>query len=330
MTVPKKGVVAETHEEDEFEGPEAGDETQAAVTTVQESLAARPRFVETPSLKSIADRALTYAENGLPLHFRGPTGCGKTTLALHVAEQLGRPVMLISGDDEFATSDLVGSEHGYTRKRIIDNYIHSVMKTEDRLDYTWVDARLTVACQEGYTLIYDEFNRSRPEANNILLPVLGEGILILPIVKTTRGYVRVHPQFTAIFTSNPKEYAGVHSSQDALLDRMITMDLGHFDSETEIAITQAHAGLTRKRAQIIVDLIRRLRQSGNGSCDPTVRSCIMIGRIMARQSKNGNGSNPTFEQVCADVLTRVLSPAGQPDKQGMKIVNDLIAESRWS
>jgi len=330
MTVSKEDVIAATYAQDDVEGSEAGDEMQEAITTVRESLAARPRFVETPFLKSTIDRALTYAENGLPLHFRGPTGCGKTTLAIHVAEQLGRPMMLIGGDDEFSTSDLVGGQHGYTRRRVIDNYIHSVMKTEDRLDYNWVDARLTVACQEGYTLIYDEFNRSRPEANNILLPVLEEKILILPTLKTTRGYVRVHPQFTAIFTSNPKEYAGVHSSQDALLDRMITVDLGHFDSETEIAITQAHTGLTRKRAQIIVDLVRRLRQATNGSCDPTVRSCIMIGRIMARQSKDGNGSTLTFGQVCMDVLTRALSPSGQPDEERGRTFTDLIAESRWN
>jgi nitric oxide reductase NorQ protein len=330
MTVPKDGVIAETYEEDDIEGSEDGEAMQAAVSTVRESLAARPQFVETPSLKSVTDRALTYAESGLPLHFRGPTGCGKTTLAIHVAEQLGRPVMLISGDDEFSTSDLVGGEHGYTHRRVIDNYIHSVVKTEDRLDYNWVDARLTVACQEGYTLIYDEFNRSRPEANNILLPVLEEGILILPTVKTTKGHVRVHPQFTAIFTSNPKEYAGVHSSQDALLDRMITMDLDHFDSETEIAVTQAHAGLSRERAQVIVDLVRRLRQGTNGSCDPTIRSCIMIGRVMTGVSENGNDGNLTFGQVCRDVLTGALSPGGQPDKKRTQVLNDLIANSRWS
>jgi len=36
----------------------------------------------------------------------------------------------------------------------------------------WVDNRLTTACANGNTLIYDEFNRSRPEANNALLSVL--------------------------------------------------------------------------------------------------------------------------------------------------------------
>jgi hypothetical protein len=42
------------------------------------------------------------------------------------------------------------------------------VKTEEDVQQRWVDARLTLACREGFTLIYDEFNRSRPEANNAL------------------------------------------------------------------------------------------------------------------------------------------------------------------
>ncbi|MGA2284641.1 MAG: gas vesicle protein GvpN [Dehalococcoidia bacterium] len=330
MTALRDDALASIRAQDDGNGSTDQDEMQEALTSMRESLAARPRFVETLPLKGIVERALAYAESGLTLHFRGPTGSGKTTLAIHVAEQIGRPLMLIGGDDEFSTSDLVGGQHGYTRRRTIDNYIHSVMKTEDRVDYTWTDARLTVACQEGYTLIYDEFNRSRPEANNVLLPVLEEKILILPSLKTKKGYVRVHPQFRAIFTSNPKEYSGVHSSQDALLDRMITMDLGHFDEQTEIAITQAHTGLTRKRAQTIVALVRRVRQATNGSCDPTIRSCIMIGKIMANQNKNGNGGGLAYEQVCVDVLTRTLSAAGRGDEEKTRSLTELVARSRWN
>lgn len=67
-----------------------------------------PGFVETPFIKGITERALTYAEGGFPVHFRGPTGCGKTTLAIHLATQIGHPMMLLVGDEELATSDLVG------------------------------------------------------------------------------------------------------------------------------------------------------------------------------------------------------------------------------
>jgi nitric oxide reductase NorQ protein len=295
---------------------------------VEFDVSARPAFVETPFVKGILDRALAYAGQGFPVHFRGPTGCGKTTLAIHLAEQLGRSMIIVSGDEEYLTSDLVGGEHGYERTRTVDNFIHSVVKMEERVDYRWVDSRLTVACQKGYTLIYDEFNRSRPEANNIFLPVLGERVLILPTIRDQKGYLRVHPDFTAIFTSNPKEYAGVHASQDALLDRMITLDLEHFDRDTEVAITSSRTSLPLGRAKIVVDLVRTLREATQGQCDPTVRACIMIGNVMAAQSKNGRGLS--FEQVCLDVLAKQMSPGGKPDAERKQVLLGLIRASRWS
>lgn len=285
----------------------------------------RPDFVETPFIRSITERALTYAEGGFPVHFRGPTGCGKTTLAIHLATQIDRPMMLLVGDEELGTSDLVGGEHGYSRRRVIDNFIHSVMKTEDRLDYRWVDSQLTVACQEGYTLIYDEFSRSRPEANNVLLPVLEERILILPTIKSAQGYLQVHPEFTAIFTSNPMEYAGVHLSQEALLDRMITIDITHFDRETELAITQARTGVSADEAGKIVDLVRGFREATNFDSAPTVRSCIMIGQVLAHQ--NANGGNLTFGQIVMDVLAREINPHGKPDKEKCDLLVDLLKKS---
>jgi nitric oxide reductase NorQ protein len=281
----------------------------------------RADFVETPFVHSILDRAMAYIEGGFPIHFRGPTGCGKTTLALQLAQRISQPMMLLVGDDEFATSDLIGGEHGYSRKRVIDNFIHSVMKTEDRVNYRWVDARLTMACQQGYTLIYDEFSRSRPEANNVFLPVLEERILILPTIKSKKGYLRVHPDFRAVFTSNPTEYAGVHPSQEALVDRMITIDISHFDRETELLITRARTGVDQATAERIVDVVRGFRDATE--TNPTVRNCIMIGKIIA-----ADGGNLSFGQVCLDVMSRELNPHGNPNRERRDILLDLIGKTR--
>ena len=133
-------------------------------------------FVTTPFVEQISRRALTYLQAGYPIHFAGAAGTGKTTLAFHVAAQLSRAVSLIHGDDDFGSSDLVGQDSGYRKHKVIDNYIHSVVKTEEEMKSLWLENRLTTACQNGDTLIYDEFNRSRPEANNPFLSIFSEHI----------------------------------------------------------------------------------------------------------------------------------------------------------
>jgi nitric oxide reductase NorQ protein len=260
-------------------------------------------FVCTPYVEEVTERAVSYLEAGYPVHFAGPAGTGKTTLSFHVAAQLGRPVTLIHGDDEFASSDLVGRDAGYRRHKLIDNFIHSVMKTEENLSTVWMDNRLTTACQKGYTLIYDEFTRSRPEANNALLSVLEEKILNLPRLRRYgESYLEVHPEFRAIFTSNPEEYAGTHKTQDALMDRLITIHLGHYDRETEIEITVAKSGIPRGDAETIVDIVRELRGIGVNNHRPTIRACIAIAKILARRGGRANLNDPVFRWVCRDVL----------------------------
>ena len=261
-------------------------------------------FISTPYVEHVTERALAYMEAGYPIHFSGPAGTGKTTLAFHVAAQLGRPVVLMHGDDEFGSSDLVGRDAGYRKSKLIDNFIHSVLKTEEEMKSFWVDNRLTTACQNGDTLIYDEFNRSRPEANNAFLSVLSERILNLPKLRRSgEGYLEVHPNFTAIFTSNPEEYAGVHKTQDALLDRLITIRLDHYDRETEIQIAMAKSGLPRPDAATIVDIVRELRGIGVNNHRPTIRACIVIARVLALRGSTARYDDPVFRWVCRDVLS---------------------------
>ncbi len=260
-------------------------------------------FVLTPHVQALTDRALSYLAVGYAVHFAGPAGTGKTTLALHVAAQLGRPVVLIHGDDELGGSDLIGKNSGFRKFKLVDNYIHSVVKTEESLSTMWEDHQLTTACLSGYTLVYDEFNRSRPEANNALLSILEGRILNLPgLGKSGEGFIPVHECFRAILTSNPEEYAGVHKTQDALVDRLISIDLGHFDRETEIEIAQAKSGLGREDTERIVDVVRELRGVGVDNHRPTIRACIAIAKILAHCNGNARVEDPVFWWVCSDVL----------------------------
>jgi gas vesicle protein GvpN len=282
-------------------------------------------FVTTPLVEQIAQRALTYLQAGYPVHFAGAAGTGKTTLAFHVATQLGRPVSLIHGDDEFGSSDLVGQDSGYRKHKVIDNYIHSVVKTEEEMKSLWLENRLTTACQKGDTLIYDEFNRSRPEANNPFLSIFSERILNLPKLRRSgNGYLQVHPEFRAIFTSNPEEYAGVHKTQDALMDRLITIQLEHYDRETEIQITIARSTIGQADAEIIVDLVRNLRRVGVSNSRPTIRACIAIARVLVLRGVHAQPEDSIFQWACRDVLS---SETAKVTRDGRSIMPQKVEEA---
>ncbi|MDD3472084.1 MAG: gas vesicle protein GvpN, partial [Syntrophaceae bacterium] len=128
-------------------------------------------------------------------------------------------------------------------------------------------------------------------------------ILNLPSLRRTgEGYLEVNPDFRAIFTSNPEEYAGVHKTQDALMDRLITMNVDHYDRETEIQITMAKSGVSREDASVIVDIIRELRQVGVNNHRPTIRACIAISRVLQHLGGKAADNDPTFQWICRDVL----------------------------
>ena len=268
-------------------------------------------FVLTPQLEELVQRALGYLRAGYPINLAGPAGTGKTTLAFHLAAQLRQPVTLIHGDDEFASSDLVGNDHGYRKSTLIDNFIHSVVKTEETMKSLWMENRLTTACRFGHVLIYDEFTRSRPEANNVLLSVLSEGLLNLPkLCNGGNGYLEVHPDFRAIFTSNPQEYAGVHKSQDALLDRLITIYMDHYDRATELAIVVATGGVSREMAEQILELVYLVRRHDPTGQRPSIRAAIMLAKVLTCRRLGCDPHDPLVVSTCRDVL-HLGNPCGR-------------------
>lgn len=263
---------------------------------------AKNDFVETDSIKEITERALDYIRAGFPVHFQGYSGVGKTTIAFHTAWKLGKPVVFISGNEALNASGLVGGLYGYNTKYVRDNFNRSVLRIEETATPKWYDTQLTIACEQGYTLIYDEFNRSRPETNNVLLSILQEKVLPISQVKEKAGYIPVHPEFTAIFTSNPEEYAGTYRTQDALSDRMVAIELGTFDYDTEVAITQVKSALDLAYCQEIVRLVRAVRDVKTDKTSPTIRACIIAAKVFKTKINHAENPNLIMKKICRDII----------------------------
>ena len=232
------------------------------MTVLKEKIKKDPRaLIQDSETKDLLSRSLQYLKAGYPIHFTGPSGAGKTSMALALAKKRKKPVMLIHGNHELNNKDLIGDFTGYTRKKVVDNYIRSVYKKEENVTETWRDGRLLEAVKNGYTLVYDEFTRSQPTTNNIFLSILEEGILPLYGSKLTEPFVPVHPDFAVIFTSNPDEYAGVFHTQDALLDRLITIHVDYKEVDREAKIVSQKVDMKEEEAKSITSLVAELSKA---------------------------------------------------------------------
>lgn len=308
--------------------------TEATGPDALQSVLQRSDALAVRGLLALERRGIGYLDAGYPLHLRGPSGCGKTTLALRIAATLKRPILLLAGDASLDTGYQGGADETARTRQAAGRYISSVINVGSQTDAPGLDRALALACAEGATLVYDAFTRAPAQANTVLLTVLEERLLVLPPGyqsggqrgSQSEGYASVHPAFRAIFTSNPVEPVACHEVQDALIDRMITIDLDGFDRETEIEIAANRSGLPLVEAACIVDIVRDVRASREYAQRPTLRATVMIARLVATQGLLVAADDPRFVQVCLDVLASKLKPDadGLPDPRQRDLLVRLI------
>lgn len=282
-------------------------------------------FVTTPFFEDIISRTKQYLHAGFPVHFVGPTGVGKTSLAIFIAKQLKRKMTIIRGHHDLSNKDLLGQYFGVRKKEIVDNYIHSVIKKEQEIKPFWVQGQLIEAVKNGHVVIYDEFSRSLPETNNIFLSLLEEKVL--PLYGNGKdSFIKCHPDFSIIFTSNPDEYAGTFHTQDALLDRLITIHLDTCGRETEIEILKQKTGLNQQEGEEIVRLVTNLRSYGNGFC-PSLRASLMIAAVAKKSNIEIIPEDIKYQALCMDVLIRPMTqilPKQPPVKIRELILKEIL------
>ena len=260
-------------------------------------------FLETEEIQAILARSKACLDAGVAVHLSGPAGIGKTALAVRLAAGLERPMALLTGHEGLNRKDFVGQQIGHSEVVVDDKYIQSVRrrKTQSRID--WRDAMLSDAMRRGHTFIYDEFTRASPRTNALLLSVLEEGVLVTEGGAEGQGYVRAHPDFRVILTSNPSDYVAVNAAPDALLDRMVTFHLDGYSAETESRIVQAASGLDHHISTRVVEIVSQIRTGHAQALLPSMRTSILIGKLAQHAEAAGELTDERLQTFVSDVVT---------------------------
>ncbi|MDG4648426.1 AAA family ATPase [Roseibacterium sp. SDUM158017] len=272
------------------------------VDTPWQGLSRSDRFFENAAIRVFIDRASVYAAAGVPLHLTGPAGMGKTSFALRIAGELGRPVSFMSGNDWLTAQDFIGREIGRSESTMVDKYVQSVRRTETSTRLDWEDAILAVSMRKGYTLVYDEFTRASPQANSVLLPVIEEGVLVSTDRASRQTYIHAHPDFRIILTSNSSDYVGVNGAPDALVDRMVTLRLPQPSVDTLAGIASSRSGLDPATCARIVRLVAAHHAGVDPEKASSLRSVVLTARIAAARVIAGGLEDADLAAIAGDVL----------------------------
>jgi hypothetical protein len=105
---------------------------------------------------------------------------------------------------------------------------------------------------------------------------------------------------------------------------MVTLDLGHFDLETEVAIVRAKSKLEHEDALAVVRIVRDLRETGLCEFAPSVRGCMMIARAAETLDCSASADDPDFRNLCIDVLASESSRIGRKNPEVVQLIEELV------
>jgi MoxR-like ATPase len=228
------------------------------------------RIVRTPNGISVPDVKLRILQRNIRrakhTMIFGPTGSGKTTLALWVAKESGRPIQIFSWsavfDPEAAIAGIMGLEGGETR------FERS----------RFIQAITTVGC----VILIDEMNRAPGQAANSLMSLTDfQGRISLDLDRGANRVVTRAEGVVILATANiGPEYSGTEVLDQALMNRFLHVRLGYPPDEQALLVERGLSSTQAAWAVRVATEMRKARQRGQLSSALSTRGLIEVAEMV--------------------------------------------------
>lgn len=279
-------------------------------------------YISSPEIELVLDLAQFLAK---PILIEGPSGTGKTQLAVSYAKASQRELIRIQCYEGITSSEIIG-EWNYHRQLIrIQLAAHqqhqdqSVMEDVFHPDY-FISRPLMRAFTESAgpaILLIDEIDRSDEEFEAFLLEALGEKQITIPEL----GTFRATRDILVFLTSN-----ATRDLSEALRRRCLFLYLDFPDADREEQILRLHSPATDGRLlKDVVAIVQALRTPEAGLRKvPSIAETIDWSRALLRLSQR-----PSLRQIedSLGVLVKHCDDLEKAKKMLDKLEESLVLES---
>ena len=181
----------------------------------------------------------TAAKLCLPVLLKGPTGCGKSRFVRAMAEQLGRPLITVSCQEDLGAVDLTGRfllEGGET---------------------VWRDGPVTRALRQGAICYLDEVVEARADVLTLIHPLTDDRREIT--LDRTGEVISAPDNFMIVVSYNPGYQSVNRELKESTRQRFVSLQFSFPEPELEAEIVAHESGCDAATAKTLVELARASR-----------------------------------------------------------------------
>lgn len=254
-------------------------------------------------------KALAAVSSNKHLLVEGVAGVGKTVMAMALARHFNRSFFRIDGDERYTEHKLTGwfdpalvVAKGYSRE-------------------TFIPGPLSQAMTEGSFLFINELNRLPEGTQNVLLPAMDEGQIVIPKI----GTIIAKPGFLIVATQNPEEFVGTSRLSEALQDRFVWLRLDYQTETEEREIVKKETGCNDYRTiAIAVRIARKTREEPDVRHGASVRAATDIAQLIQRLSESVTLNLDVWVKVATMALATKIQLQDRSTLKMEKVVANIV------
>lgn len=200
----------------------------------------------------------------LPILLKGPTGCGKSRFVEYMANQLKRPLVTVSCNEDTSAIDLLG------------RYLIKGGDTQ------WHDGPLTRAVREGAFLYLDEVVEAREDVV-VLIHSLSDHRREL-FLDAQNECLLAPDSFMLIMSYNPGYQRSFKELKMSTRQRFVALDFSYPSEKLENKIVSKESGLSPDRVTPLIKVATKIRAMNELSLGETVSTRLLVNAAKLIQS----------------------------------------------